>query len=177
MLFLVLHTVSGLWYLKQYVSCLFLNWILSIEIHAFHCPYSLHKTMSKLHPEYVLSLLQSFHSSSYPSPKDRDITVTSHIQITDWPSSLEDGITVYRKEGSWMRHCQSKKTWSPTQEERGPPTSLPFPFQYIWLQWCLIQRLLWEWVQSSLRCSSSLFLNFAFHIIEVKRTGFVTIVL
>lgn len=38
MLFPLFHTVLRLWYLKQYVSCPFLNWILNIQTHSFHCP-------------------------------------------------------------------------------------------------------------------------------------------
>lgn len=90
-----------------------------------------------------------------------DITATNHIQITDWPSSVEDGIVVYRKESLWMSHClwccQSVKTEVQSRRKGILPPLSSFPFQYIWLQWWLIQRLLWEW--EGVHGHNSLYIN------------------
>lgn len=134
--------------------------------------------MPKLYLEYVLSLMGSFHSSSYSVPKDRDFAVSSHIQINDWPGSPEGGITVCCSEGTWTRHCllycESMSTESAIQEEGGLSSLFSSSMHLASL---IIERDYCGSRSSHLSVTLLPPFYFGFHVIEVKRTGFVTIVL
>lgn len=146
MLSLVFHTILRLWYLKQYVFYLFLNWILNIKIHPFHSPCSL-KFPIFLYIIPYQSYISNMFSLSWGSfiPTHIRSLKTGTLLLAVISKSLiglvhqrvgSQGV-VQRAHGQDIVCCPVRAWVQSVQSTRKEDSHLcsPFPLQCIWPHW------------------------------------------